>query len=60
MVCSAKLLHAELLHAEMGVGVVSEVEACQSPERRYLSPEEFHEFGKDAEVWLWSNPNPLP
>ena len=37
-----------------------EVEACQSPKRRYMSPEEFHEFRKDADVWLWRNPNPPP
>ena len=59
-VCSAELLHAMLLHAEMSVGMVSEVEAYQSPERRYMSPKEFHEFGKDAVVWPWSNHNAPP
>ena len=54
-VCSAKILHVtllrtELLHAEMGGGMISEVEACQSPKRRYMSPEELHEFGEDADV----------
>ena len=62
-VCSAKnlhvkLLHAELLHAEMGGGMVLEVKACQRPKRRYMWPEEFHEFGEDAGIWLWRNPEP--
>ena len=56
----ADLLHTEILHAEMDGGMVSEVEACQSPKRRYMSPEEFHEFGKNADIWLWSNPSPPP
>ena len=52
----AELLHVELLHAEMDGGMVSEVEACQSPKRSYMSPEEFHEFGKDADIWLGATP----
>ena len=56
----AKVCSAELLHAEMGGDLVSEVEACQSPERRYMSPEDFFEFGKDADVWLWNGPSPPP
>ena len=39
----AELLRAELLHAEMGRGMVSEV---------YMLPKEFHEFGKDVDVWV--------
>ena len=46
----------ELLHAEMGGGMVLEVEAFQSPERNYMSPEEFHEPGKDADIWLGATP----
>ena len=55
----AKVCSAELLHAEMGGNMVSETERCQSPERRYMSTEEFHEFGKDADVWLWGG-NSMP
>merc|ERR1719401_3362181 len=56
----AKVCSADLLHAEMGGDMISEVERCQSPERKYMSPEDFHEFGKDADVWLWNGPSPPP
>ena len=44
----------------MGGNKVSEVERCQSPERRYMPDEDFFEFGKDANVWLWNGPSQLP
>ena len=50
----ARVCSAELVHAEMGGGMLSEAEACQSPKRRYVSPDEFHEFGRTPA------PNPTP
>merc|ERR1712127_314877 len=56
----AEVCSAELLHAEMGGNMTSEVEACQSADRRYMSSEEFYEFAKDADVWLWPHYTPPP
>lgn len=56
----ADVCSANLLTAEMGGNLVSPVERCVSPDRRYMSYEDFLEFGKDADVWIWPSPNAPP
>ncbi len=56
----AEVCSAELLSAEMGGNLVSPVESCVSGERRFMSYEDFVEFGKDADVWIWPSANAPP